>query len=226
MHTFLDINTFLQAAHAHMHMYTYRQSGRPRMIFSHIYIYIYMCVCVSVYYTYAYIYTCIHSVLIHIYIYISMQSQKHTYGHTYLHTRAEWEAINGLLGRPCLVDRFTDAVFDLITLLDIDYKMLFTCQCKGDYLDPDHLIITYDNSCKLFEYILNRWPAMANHVDCVIDPLHQSGHVKCTPLYHSKKNLATKHMNSSLVEQKNKFIQHLASTVAHMGQIRVMVYIR
>jgi hypothetical protein len=162
----------------------------------------------------------------HTYIHACMHAHIYVYTYMYIHIIAEWNAIDSLLGRPCLVDRFTDAVFDLISLLEIDYNNLFRCQCEGEIIDLERLIMTYDNSCKLFEYILNRWPAMANNLDCVIDPLHHSGHVNCSPLYHSKKNLATKHMNSSLVEQKNKFIQHLASSVAHMGQIRVMVYIR
>ena len=75
-------------------------------------------------------------------------------------------------------------------------------------------------------YILNRWPDFVQHADTVIDALHHSGHVNCSPLFHSKKNLTTKHMNSSLNEQKNKCIKKLAASVAHMGQPRVMVYLR
>ena len=139
---------------------------------------------------------------------------------------ADWEAIEGLLARSSLVDRFTDAVFDYVCLLDLDYKKLFRCQCSDNIRDPDHMLFTYDNSCKLLEWILNRWPEFAENVEPVIDALHHSGHVNCSPFYHSKKNMITKTLNSALNEQKNRHIQRLASTVAHMGQIRVMVYLR
>lgn len=124
------------------------------------------------------------------------------------------------------MDRFTDAVFDFISLLDIDYNKLFACQCGGHIRDPNHIVFTYDNSCKLLEWILNRWPAFAQNVDPVIDTLHHSGHSDCSPLYHSKANMTSKSLNSSLNEQKNRHIKRLATTVAHMGQVRVMVYLR
>ena len=53
---------------------------------------------------------------------------------------ADWEAIDGLLARSSLVDRFTDAVFNYVCLLDLDYKKLFRCQCSDNIQDPDHML--------------------------------------------------------------------------------------
>lgn len=53
-----------------------------------------------------------------------------------------------LLCRPALVDRIYEALYDYVTLLDIDYKSLFSCQCVSPVHSNAHIVAIYDNACK------------------------------------------------------------------------------
>ena len=55
--------------------------------------------------------------------------------------------VNGLLSSPSLPDRIYQALYDYVSLLDIDYGLLFTCQCQRDTA-RDAIVGVYDNCCK------------------------------------------------------------------------------
>jgi hypothetical protein len=127
---------------------------------------------------------------------------------------------------PSLSDRFTEGVFDYISLLDLDYGSIFMCECGDKCQDFDNVSIIYDNSCKLLRSLMLRYPALGESIMCVIDALHQSGHVDCSPLFNHKLSVAVQKFNAALNEQKNRILNYTKTSAAHMGQIRVMVYIR
>jgi len=76
------------------------------------------------------------------------------------------------------------------------------------------------------EYMLLRFPALAQRIHGAIDAMHASGHKHCSPLYNHKFNVLTCHINAVLNEQRNRLINYMKSSAAKMGQVRAMVYIR
>ena len=52
------------------------------------------------------------------------------------------------------------------------------------------------------------------------------GHKHCSPLFSTKLNVATKHLNAALNEQKNRIINYMKATVSQMAQVRMVVYVR
>lgn len=115
------------------------------------------------------------------------------------------------LNRPSLPNIWTDSIFEYMSLLDIDYTASFQCQCctvrvrenSAELVsdDPHQLHVVYDNSCKLLDFILLRSPGIAQSILPVIDALHYSGHVNCSPYFNHKLNLATRNLNAALNEQ-------------------------
>jgi hypothetical protein len=81
-------------------------------------------------------------------------------------------------------------------------------------------------SAHRLEYMLLRFPALAQRIHGAIDAMHASGHKHCSPLYNHKFNVLTCHVNAVLNEQRNRLINYMKSSAAKMGQVRAMVYIR
>ena len=136
-----------------------------------------------------------------------------------------------LIDRPFMEVVFLESVFDLITLLEIDYVDAFSCDCdcEGEAdkcLDRNTLTAVYDNCCKFLQSLMLRYPPMAGHYQFIIDNIHHSGHSNCSPLYNHKMSLAVKFVNASLNEQKNKLLRYMETSLAFMGQIRGCVYVR
>jgi len=136
-----------------------------------------------------------------------------------------------LIDRPFMEVVFLESVFDLITLLEIDYVDAFSCDCdcEGEAdkcLDRNTLTAVYDNCCKFLQSLMLRYPPMAEHYQFIIDNIHHSGHSNCSPLYNHKMSLAVKFVNASLNEQKNKLLRYMETSLAFMGQIRGCVYVR
>jgi hypothetical protein len=127
------------------------------------------------------------------------------------HVHAFSDILLEFLQKPSLPNIWTDAIFEFMSLIDIDYTDLFQCQCctvqvrddsaELDFDHPHHVHVVYDNSCKLLDFILLRCPALAQSLMPVIDALHYSGHSNCSPLFNQKLNLATRSLNAALNEQ-------------------------
>ena len=127
------------------------------------------------------------------------------------HVHAFSDILLEFLEKPSLPNIWTDAIFEFMSLIDIDYTDLFQCQCctvqvrddsaELDFDHPHHVHVVYDNSCKLLDFILLRCPALAQSLMPVIDALHYSGHSNCSPLFNQKLNLATRSLNAALNEQ-------------------------
>ena len=117
------------------------------------------------------------------------------------------------LRRPSLPNIWTDAIFNFMCLLDLDYHSLFQCQCAcaqmndmssvdSEYLEKiQRLYVVYDNSCKLLDFILLRAPRLAHYILPVIDAMHYSGHHNCSPLFNHKLLVTTRKLNAALNEQ-------------------------
>ena len=131
--------------------------------------------------------------------------------------------IQQFLQQPSLPNIITDAIFDYITLLDMDYDDLFACQCRHD---KDHLQVIYDNSCGFFNYLLLRLPALSQQITAVIDTIHYASHKSCSPFFNHAVIDAIKNLNSELVEQKNRILNYMKTSISQMGQVRAMVYVR
>jgi hypothetical protein len=132
-----------------------------------------------------------------------------------------------IICRASMVHTFIDSVFDYLGLLNLDYKAAFSCKCSGKASAyGKQLFIIYDNACKLLQSCMLRIPIAAQHLTCIIDAFHHSGHTHCSPCFNPKFNAAVKGLNSSLNEQKNKLLRNMETSVAFMGQIRAIVYIR
>ena len=71
-----------------------------------------------------------------------------------------------------------------------------------------------------------RVPALAGHIDPFIDAFHHDGHSNCSPQYNHKRSLALTSINAALNEQKNRLMRYMETSVAFMGQVRAMVYMR
>jgi hypothetical protein len=138
------------------------------------------------------------------------------------------EELLRFLNRSSLINYFINSVFDYITLLGLDYEEIFKCQCaaRGKCLDFKTLTGIYDNACNWLHSIMLRYPALLRHITPVIDALHYSSHKNCSPTYNSKLCQALKGLNVAINEQKNRLMNYMKTSVAGMGQIRVMVKVR
>jgi len=146
------------------------------------------------------------------------------------HVHAFSDILLEFLQKPSLPNIWTDAIFEFMSLIDIDYTDLFQCQCctvqgcedavELDSDDPHHVHVVYDNSCKLLDFMLLRCPALAKSILPVIDSLHYSGHSNCSPLFNQKLMLATRSLNAALNEQVHSIP---LCTPACMGITHVVV---
>jgi len=61
---------------------------------------------------------------------------------------ANKQLVLDLLGQVSFQDKIMDALYDYLTLLDIDYDKLFQCQCNLSEEDKTYVTGIYDNACK------------------------------------------------------------------------------
>jgi hypothetical protein len=71
-----------------------------------------------------------------------------------------------------------------------------------------------------------RCPSFAEKTISIIDSLHHTGHKNCSPLYNHKWSLCTSFVNAEMNEQMNKPLRFIQTSVAFLGQIRAIVFIR
>ena len=88
---------------------------------------------------------------------------------------------------------------------------------------PPELVV-YDNACNFNNFCLNREPEFFKNTRVLVDATHYAGHKKCNPGYNSKRYRDIK--NSSLAEQKNRFLRLLETQALCMGQINFMRFVR
>ena len=117
--------------------------------------------------------------------------------------------------RPSLANTITDAIFDYLTLLDMDYEALFECKCQSDL--RRHLTVIYDNSCGFLRYLLLRLPALAQQITCVIDQVHYSSHKNCSPYYNHAFIASVQNLNAELNEQKNRILNYMKTSISQVS---------
>ena len=131
-----------------------------------------------------------------------------------------------LIKRSFMESMFVDAIFDFITLKNLDYLQAFSCVCADESRNNNVVTAVYDNCCKLMQAVLLRYPEMARHYQFNIDAMHHSGHSHCSPLYNHKRSIALQGVNVPMTEQNKHLFRHIQTSVAFLGQIRAFVYIR
>ena len=142
------------------------------------------------------------------------------------------DEIAEILGKSHVQDVFTDALFDYLTLLDIDYAHAFRCKCvaatdvSGQMLGSDGITLLYDNACNLLHSILKRMPSMLLHYKLFVDSLHWAGHKDCSPYFNKAMSVALHGINSQLCEQRNRAINNMRTSAAFMSQPRGLVIVR
>lgn len=119
--------------------------------------------------------------------------------------------------RPSLANTITDAIFDYLTLLDIDYESLFSCKCRLGL--RKHLTVIYDNSCGFLRFLLLRLPALAQQITCVIDQVHYSSHKNCSPYYNHAFITSVQNLNAELNEQKNRILNYMKTSISQVSFI-------
>ena len=76
----------------------------------------------------------------------------------------------------------------------------------------------YDNSCKLYQYVLNRQPSHFQNTNFFVDRFHWRGHVGCSGGYfldkYTTSDIAT--INSQVNEQTNAGLQQIKGQIAYM----------
>ncbi|KAK9815036.1 hypothetical protein WJX73_005693 [Symbiochloris irregularis] len=87
---------------------------------------------------------------------------------------------------------------------------------------PDR--IASDNGCNMHSFKLNREPERYRLTQITIDELHYVGHDNCCPAYNTGEYKEI--TNSSLPEQKNRWIARLSNQVSYMKQFTFMYYMR
>ena len=75
--------------------------------------------------------------------------------------------------------------------------------------DKPPSIVVYDNACNLSEYCLNRDPFFFSDTLFLVDALHFSNHVNCSPVYYVKQYRSMVGVSSVMHEQKNSLLHHL-----------------
>ena len=138
------------------------------------------------------------------------------------------DEIKQVLDKSHVQDVFTDALFDYLTLLDIDYDRAFLCRCavSSSELGSDDIHLLYDNACNLLHSILKRMPSMLLHYKLFVDSLHWAGHKDCSPYFNKAMSIALKGINSQLCEQRNRAINNMKTSAAFMSQPRGLVMVR
>lgn len=136
------------------------------------------------------------------------------------------DEISDILDKSHVQDVFTDALFDYLNLLDIDYHLAFLCKCVGARLGSDGITLLYDNACNLLHSILKRMPSMLLYYKLFVDSLHWAGHKDCSPYFNKAMSVALKGINSQLCEQRNRAINNMKTSAAFMSQPRGLVIVR
>lgn len=144
------------------------------------------------------------------------------------------DEISDILGKSHIQDVFTDALFDYLTLLDIDYDQAFLCKCQcvaatdasSRGLGSDGITLIYDNACNLLHSILKRMPSMLRYYKLFVDSLHWAGHKDCSPYFNKAMSVALKGINSQLCEQRNRAINNMKTSAGFMSQPRGLVMVR
>jgi len=147
----------------------------------------------------------------------------------HLQSQSLRDEISDILDKSRVQDVFTDALFDYLTLLDIDYHMAFMCKCNpasGHAPGSDGITLIYDNACNLLHSILKRMPSMLKHYKLFVDSLHWAGHKDCSPYYNKAMSVALIGINSQLCEQRNRVINQMKTSFSFMLQPRGIPWVR
>jgi CxC4 like cysteine cluster associated with KDZ transposases len=82
---------------------------------------------------------------------------------------------------------------------------------------PQAQIVMYDNSCKLHDYMLNRFPNACTDMVFMIDKLHIKNHDNCAPTYSAfAYDSLLCGISTVLAEQRNSTLARLKRTAPHM----------
>lgn len=144
------------------------------------------------------------------------------------------DEISEILDKSRVQDVFTDALFDYLTLLKIDFNKTYMCKCDsaggdsagGPRLGSDGVTLIYDNACNLLHSIVKRMPSMLEHYKFFVDSLHWAGHKDCSSYFNKATSVALSGINSQLCEQRNRVINNLKTSAAFMSQTRGLVLVR
>ena len=93
---------------------------------------------------------------------------------------------------------------------------------------PSTIIILYNNSCKLHQYILNRQPSHFQNTNFFVDWFHWRGYVGCSSGYsldkYTTSDVAT--INSQVNEQTNAGLQRIKGQIAYMKPENFMFHVK
>ena len=99
------------------------------------------------------------------------------------------------------------------------------CFSLFSYLSKAPDIIFYDFACSLEEFCLNREPKYYKNTQFFHDIFHGFSHT-CSSVYSSKRIPSLNHVNTSLCEQFNSFLQCIKASGKSMSQRRFLFYVQ
>ena len=95
------------------------------------------------------------------------------------------------------------------------------------FQQPPNTII-YDNSCKLYQYVLNHQPSHFQKTNFFVDQFHWRGHVGCSSGYsldkYTTSDIAT--INSQVNEQANAGLQQIKGQIAYIKPENFMFHVK
>jgi hypothetical protein len=104
--------------------------------------------------------------------------------------------------------QFKDACFDYKTLLKVDVKGIFACEC--DVADRSRRHVMYDNACNAETVASNRDATFLEHNILKVDEFHHAksrgGHQNCSPFCCSASCASLVNVNTSYIEQVNSVL--------------------
>jgi hypothetical protein len=139
----------------------------------------------------------------------------------------EIQAIKDFFDKNASYKAFKDACFDFKTLLDVDMKGIFACECT--LLDKVRRMFLYDNGCNAEKVACNRDATMLENTIIKVDEFHHAknkgGHKNCSPFCSSACCACLVNVNTSYIEQVNSVLVNARTSAPFFAQDTFIEYL-
>ena len=87
-------------------------------------------------------------------------------------------------------------------------------------------VVFYDNACNVHTFVHYREPELFKNVQFLIDGLHWSAHISCSPVFNPNLYTHLSHLNTQLCEQLNSELKRLAPHLWFFNRQNFLFHLR
>ena len=136
-------------------------------------------------------------------------------------------AIKTFFEKDASYKHFKDACFDFKSLLKVDMKDIFACECN--IIDKLRRLWMYDNGCNAEISACNRDASMLAENIIKVDEFHhtknEGGHKNCSPFCSSENCAPLENVNTSYIEQVNSVLANAKTSAPYFAQENFIEYL-